>query len=306
MRAALRILVCSSLVSLFVAGESFAADEPVYRQEQDVVIADSNGLVVPMDVFTPTGAKNGRAIVDVASGAWHSDRGKIRDHERAKFYDILCGRGYMVFAVRPGSISRFNAADMVKNIEAAIRWVKERATKYEIDPDRIGLTGASAGGHLASLVGLKTSRAGEDGLRVAAVAVFFPPTDFLDYGGVSVDPRSESRLGAIATRLGFEGGVNGQTDEQIREKLTAISPSRQAHAAAPPFLLIHGDADPVVPLQQSELLRDALKAANVPVTLKVKAGGAHPWPTIPEEVAKLADWFDERLISGKPKTESGT
>jgi acetyl esterase/lipase len=305
MRAVVRSYAFLPILFVAIAVWPAMADDAVYQQQQDVVIADSNGLVVPMDIFVPTGTKNGRAIVDVASGAWHSDRGKIRDHERARFYDILCGRGYTVFAVRPGSISRFNAADMVTNIEAAIRWVKDRAAMYEIDPARVGLTGASAGGHLASLAGLKTSRAGEDGLRVAAVAVFFPPTDFLDYGGEMVDPRSESRFGTIAARLGFEGGVNGLNDEQVKEKLAAISPARQVHAASPPFLLIHGDADPVVPLQQSEALRDALQTANIPVTLIVKEGGGHPWLTIPEEVVKLADWFDERLESGPPKTESG-
>lgn len=299
MRAAIRISVCSVIVLLPLHGARADDASTVYTQQQDIVITDSHGLAVPMDIFTPTGTRNGRAIVDVASGAWHSDRGKIRDHERAKFYDILCGRGYVVFAVRPGSISRFTAADMVANIEAAIRWVKERAATCEIDPDRLGLTGASAGGHLASLVGLKTSRTGEEATRVAAVAVFFPPTDFLDFAGTSIDPRSETRLGVISAKLGFPQGLAGLDDEQIRRGLEGLSPVRQVHAAAPPFLLIHGDADPVVPLQQSEALRDALQAAGVPVTLIVKEGGAHPWPTIPEEVAKLADWFDERLGSSQ-------
>lgn len=273
------------------------AQDATYIQQEDVVIADSHGLGVPLDVFTPTGPKNGRGIVDVASGAWHSDRGKIRDHQRAGFYDILCARGYTVFAVRPGSITRFDAADMVANIETAIRWVKARAPTYQIAPERLGLTGASAGGHLASLAALKTSRAADDGAQVAAVAVFFPPTDFLDFNGRPVDPRGDGRLGRIAAQLAFPDGCDGLDEQQIRERLTMISPARLVHGAAPPFLLIHGDADTVVPLQQSERLRAALAAAGVPVQLIVKAGGAHPWPTIPEEVAKLADWFDEQLLS---------
>lgn len=285
------------LVALFSARNS-VADAP-FTQQQDLVIADAHGLAVPMDVFTPTGAKNGRAIVDVASGAWHSDRGKIRDHQRGQFYDIFCGRGYCVFAVRPGSIDRFDAADMVANIETAIRWVKDHAGAYGIDPAQVGLTGASAGGHLASLTGLKTSRSAEDPARVAAVGVFFPPTDLLDYGGVKADPRGDTRIGKIAARLGFASGTTGLTDEQVDEKLALISPARQVHAGAPPFLLIHGDADPAVPLKQSEVLRDNLKAADVPVELIVKPGGGHPWPTIHEEVAKLADWFDQRLLPAK-------
>jgi acetyl esterase/lipase len=295
MRAAVRVIAVLPFVLVLSALRAAAVDDALYKQEIDVVIADAHGLAVPMDIFVPTGDRNALGIVDVAAGAWHSDRGKIRDHERAKFYDILCGRGYTVFAVRPGSISRFNAADMVGNIETAIRWVKERAQTYGINPERVGLTGASAGGHLASLVGIKTSRPGDDSARVAAVAVFFPPTDFLNFAGNMVDPRGESRLGKIAARLAFAEGLEDLSEEQITEKLASISPARQVHSGAPPFLLIHGDADPVVPLQQSEVLRDALQSANVPVTLIIKPDGAHPWPTIPEEVAKLADWFDERL-----------
>lgn len=284
------LIVCVALPALLAA-----ADSP-YTQQQDQIIADAHGLGVPIDIFTPTGDKNGRAIVDVASGAWHSDRSKIRDHQKAQFYDILCGRGYTVFAVRPGSITRFDAADMVANIETAIRWVKERADAHAVDPARLGLTGASAGGHLASLVALKTSRTGADDARVAAVAVFFPPTDFLDFGGSPIDPRGDSRLGKIAAQLAFAKQLDGLDDQQINDKLALISPARQVHPQAPPFLLIHGDADPVVPLQQSERLRDELQAAKVPVELIVKPGGGHPWLTIPEEVAKLADWFDGQLL----------
>jgi acetyl esterase/lipase len=291
-----RIRFMSALLILFSLRATTLVAAPPFTQQQDVIIAQSHGLAVPMDIFTPTGDKNGRAIVDVASGAWHSDRGKIRDHQQARFYDILCARGYHVFAVRPGSISRFHAADMVANIETAIRWVKEHATTYSIDPEKIGLTGASAGGHLASLTGLKTSRAGEQGARVAAVAVFFPPTDLVEWAGEAVDPHSDGRINQIAARLAFPEGLDGLDDVEIKEKLTLISPARQAHADAPPFLLIHGDADPVVPLAQSEALRDALQAANVPVELIVKEGGGHPWLTIPEEVAKLADWFDQQLL----------
>lgn len=73
---------------------------------------------------------------------------------------------------------------------------------------------------------------------------------------------------------------------------------------APPFLLIHGDADPLVPLQQSQKMLAALKAKNVPAELIVKAGGGHPWFTIHEEVQVIADWFDKQLgaTTDKPAT----
>ena len=83
--------------------------EAPYKQQQDVVFADVDGVGLLMDIFTPTGKSNGLAIIDVASGAWYSDRGKINDHKRAQMFDTFCEHGYTVFAVRPGSRRRFTA-----------------------------------------------------------------------------------------------------------------------------------------------------------------------------------------------------
>jgi dipeptidyl aminopeptidase/acylaminoacyl peptidase len=130
---------------------------------------------------------------------------------------------------------------------------------------------------------------------VKAVAVFFPPTDFLDYGGRAIDVRSGDRFGELVRKLALPEGLGSLTDDEVAEKIKQVSPARLVTAEAPPFLLIHGDADPVVPLQQSETMRAALEAAGVSVKLIVKPGGSHPWPTIHEEVAVLADWFDQQL-----------
>ena len=279
-----------------MAASAVAQDEKPYEQTVDLVFAEVHGTGLLMDVFTPRQDKNGLAIVDVASGAWHSDRGKIRDHEKAKLYDIFCGRGYTVFAVRPGSRTKYDAEEMANHLKLGIRYVKEHAGEYGIDPARLGLTGASAGGHLASLAGLTSEDANPDAknpldrhdTRVKAVAVFFPPTDFLDWDG---EKPNYQRLGALF----FSGGVQDRSAEEIEVQARKISPVYQVTSEAPPFLIIHGDADPMVPLEQSKRLEEALKAAGVPVELIVKPGGAHPWPTIHEEVAVMADWFDNQL-----------
>src|SRR4051794_4707010 len=87
-----------------------------YHQKQNIVYGEVDGVALLMDVFEPKGKKNGVGIIDVVSGYWHSDRGKIEDHRRAGFYDIFCGRGYTVFAIWPGSVTKFSAAEMVKNL----------------------------------------------------------------------------------------------------------------------------------------------------------------------------------------------
>jgi acetyl esterase/lipase len=280
-----------------------AAQEPTYVQHENVVYGEADGVGLVMDVFTPKGERNGLGIVDVISGAWHSDRGKIRDHARAQTFQILCGKGYTVFGIRPGSVTKYSVLEMLAHLNEGIRWVKGHADSYGIDPDRLGLMGASAGGHLACLAAV-TATPGKSGTNdehaiagtnVKAVAVFFPPTDFLDFGGKPIDARADSGFGQTVRRLAFPQGLSNETDAEVSDKLKQISPARLVTPQAPPFLLIHGDADPVVPLQQSERMLAALKQAGVPAELIVKHGGGHPWLTLPEEVKVLADWFDKQL-----------
>jgi acetyl esterase/lipase len=288
--AVLALLAVPTL--LWCAATAAAADVP-YTQHEDVVFGESFGMGLVMDIFVPTGEKNGLAIVDVVSGAWSSDRGKIRQHKQAGMYDIFCGRGYTVFAVRPGSISKFSAPEMREHIKKGIRWVKQHSQEYGIDPDRLGMSGASAGGHLASLTTVTSN--GDADTKVAATAVFFPPTDFLDYGGISWDARGDGDASRRIRQLAFAGQIDGLSDEEIQQRIIDISPARKVQPGCPPFLIIHGDADPLVPLQQSEVLLKALQDNGCSAELIVKPGGGHPWLTIHEEVKVMADWFDKQL-----------
>ncbi|MCA9010915.1 MAG: alpha/beta hydrolase, partial [Planctomycetaceae bacterium] len=180
-----------------------------------------------------------------------------------------------------------------------IVWVKKHAADYGVDASRLGMTGASAGGHLASLVAVNNessdAQPGNERASVKAVGVFFPPTDLTDYRAPETEG-SVDDVNPIAKRvLSNSGTIEELTKEQIHQRLADISPALRVTKGAPPFLLIHGDADTLVPLEQSQKLQNALKEQNVPVELIVKAGGGHPWPTLHEEVAVLADWFDEQL-----------
>jgi acetyl esterase/lipase len=293
-----------SCVLICLFGVSAAAQQMPYSQRENVVYGEADGVGLVMDIFTPAREANGLGIIDVISGAWHSDRGKIRDHARAQTFQILCGKGYTVFAVRPGSITKFSAPEMLAHINDGIHWVKEHAEDYKIDRDRLGLMGASAGGHLACLAAVTATDGKADApngdkmadTRVKAVAVFFPITDFLNYNGKPIDARANSDMGRLVRRLAFPQGVADATDSEINQTLRGISPARLVTPQSPPFLLIHGDADPAVPLQQSETMVAALKQANVPAELIVKHGGGHPWLTIHDEVKLLADWFDKQLL----------
>jgi acetyl esterase/lipase len=289
--------LCAMLLAI---GQCPAAEsDSRYRQQMDVVFGEAHGVGLLMDIFTPTGEKNGLAIVDVISGSWSSSRGKLRDHERARMFDIFSAHGYTVFAIRPGSVTKFAVPEMVAHVEQGIQWVKRHAADYEIDPSQLGLVGASAGGHLASLVAVTNGRTTEnspkDDASVKAIGVFFPPTDFLNYGGREIDPKNDPGIGTLLKGLAFPEGIDQLNEEQARERVIAISPARRVTEDAPPFLIFHGTADPLVPIQQSRALLAALEAKGVPAELIVKQLGGHPWPTIHEEVETLAKWFDVQL-----------
>ena len=294
-------------LALMTASVALAEEPLPYEQKIDLLYGEVHGTGLLMDVFVPKGKGNGLAIVDVASGSYFSDRGKIRDHTRAQIYQIFCARGYTLFAVRPGSRTRYTAKEMDQHIKLAIRFVKEHAAEYKIDPERLGITGASAGGHLATLATVTSEEGQADAknplqrhnTRVKAAAVFFPPTDFLDWGGKTADMN-------FLGNLLFVGGTKGHSEEELKEAAKAISPVYLAKEAANiPFLFFHGDADPIVPLQQSQKMVEAIKSAGGSAELIVKKGGGHPWLTMNEEVKTMADWFDQHLPEIKKAEASG-
>jgi acetyl esterase/lipase len=283
-----------------VAAATAAGQEMPFTQRENVVYGEVHGVGLLMDIFTPSGKGNGLGVIDVISGSWYSDRGKIRDHQRAQTFDILCRKGYTVFAIRPGSITKFGAPEMLANLNTGIRWVKDHVKEYNIDAERLGMMGGSAGGHLACLAAVTADDGNAEGGKpttstfVKAVAVFFPPTDFLNWGGRAVNLQGDDRFGQLVRRLAVPPGGK-ETVEELTQKVIQISPARLVTSRTPPLLLIHGDADTVVPLQQSEVMLAALKKAGVDSQLIVKPGGGHPWPTLHEEVQVIADWFDKQL-----------
>ena len=288
----------AAVVTLMVPGVSRADDGLPYEQKKDVVYAEAHGTGLLMDVFTPTGKPNGLGIVDIASGAWYSDRNKIRDHTLAQVYTIFCSRGYVVFAVRPGSKTRYTAAEMDRNVKSAIRYIKAHAGEYKIDPARLGLTGGSAGGHLATLAALTPEPA-----KAGASEPDRPATTPPSGPSACSSPRPTSSTGTATRPSGSMSSARfcsweaygGHSEDEIKEAARAVSPLHRVEKPTIPFLLIHGDADKTVPLSQSKKLVEAITKAGGSAELIVKPGGGHPWLTIPQEVKVMADWFDKQL-----------
>ena len=284
-----RMLCLSLIIGLAVAGGAQAE----YDHEQNIVYKNEHGVGLVMDVFRPKENANGLAIVDTLSGAWYSGQGQFNDHMRAGVFDVMTDHGFTVFMIRPGSRTKFTAKEMIDNMIEGMRYVRAHAEDYGIDPERVGIMGASAGGHLSLLTALAEKTLEEDGenppVSLAALAVFFPPTDFLTWGEEARNLRS---IGNIL----YNSGAADKSDDELAEAARAVSPALlDIPADYPPSLLIHGDADDVVPLQQSEVMIDRLNEAGVENQLIIEEGGGHAWLTIREDVETMAQWFEKHL-----------
>ena len=175
----------------------------------------------------------------------------------------------------------------IQDCKAAIRWIRANAGKYNIDPNRIGVIGSSAGGHLVAMLGVTggvrefdtDTNAGMSS-RVQAVVDNFGPTDFLQMDAHRV-PNGQLHNPADSPESKLVGGAI----QDNKGKVAKANPIAYITKEAPPFLIVHGDSDPLVPHHQSELFDEALKKMGVSVTFYTVKGAGHGGfkdPKIPE------------------------
>jgi acetyl esterase/lipase len=299
-------MILGLMAALSLAGPLPAADPPFDRKE-DVIYGRKYGTALTMDIFTPKKGAKGIGVVFVVSGGFFSAHEAIQP----AFVQPLIVRGYTVFAVVHGSQPRFTVPEIVADLNRAVRFIRHHAGEYGIDPARIGIYGASAGGHLSLMLGTAGTAGNpeardpvdRESSRVQAVACFFPPTDFLNYG-----QPGNRKIHPIDHNPPFRAAFDyRELDEKSRLWVPITDPARLEQIAReispvyhvspddPPTLIIHGDQDPLVPLQQSELIVERLKKAGVDTKLVVKKGGSHGWPTIGQDALAFIDWFDGHL-----------
>jgi acetyl esterase/lipase len=305
-----RVLVGFLLAAAGAAAGAAADKGPSFSHKEDVIYGRKHGMALTMDVFTPKKA-NGAAVILVMSGGWFSAHDWIKPAEADEFLK----RGYTVFAVVHGSQPKFAIPEILEDMHRAVRYIRHHATDYHIDPNRIGINGGSAGGHLALMQGT----AGAEGdpkakdpvdrvsSRVQAVACFFPPTDFLNYGAKGKEALGRGTLAGYKAPFDFTeldkktGSYVLITDEERRREIgRKVSPVNHVTKASAPTLIIHGDADKLVPIQQAREMVGRLKAAGVPAKLVVKHGAGHGWRGLEKDMTIITDWFDRYLREKGP------
>jgi acetyl esterase/lipase len=220
-----------------------------------------------LDLYVPDNAE-GRLplVVWIHGGGW---QGGNKDGCPAMY---LAGKGFVVASINYRLSQHAVFPAQIEDCKAAIRWLRANAEKYHIDPDRVGVMGASAGGHLVALLGTTAGTNELDGKggnadqssRVQCVVDFFGPTDFVHW-----DPDFNKPVYTMITNL------LGSKANENTAKARAASPLFYVDKNSAPLLIIHGDKDPLVPLNQSEAIVEAMKKAGVEARLIVIKGGGH-------------------------------
>ncbi len=236
-----------------------------YREGNDAWKLD---LLLP-DAATGEVKKKRPAIVFVHGGGWRSG-----DKRRGYFFDgakQYAQQGYVCATVNYRLTGEAPFPACIEDVKCAVRWLRAHADKYNIDPDRIGAYGNSAGAHLVSMLGLTSEAEKLEGdgpwqkysSSVQAVCASATPTDFMNWGSRNGRFRGESTL------------LSGP-EKTLEERKKLASPITHVSRTAPPFLLIHGTADRTVPYSQGTSFAKALKAAGAnDVTLLSFEGAGH-------------------------------
>lgn len=267
--------------------------------EENLVYGKADDVELKLDLARPSGDGPFPAVVFIHGGGWYSgNRQAYRSaiEEGAKRGYVAATISYRLMAFDQAHKETAAATPIfpaqLHDAKAAIRWMRAHAGTYHIDPERIGVTGRSAGGHLSLMLGLTDEQSGLEGncgnaglsSRVQAVVNVYGPTD--------MPAIHETSSVAWIFRL-FLGG----TPDQVAETYRAASPVTYASQDDPPVLTLHGDQDRAVPLAQAKLLDEKMKSAGASHTLMIFAGQGHGFGGSDRQKELDAMWafLDEKL-----------
>jgi acetyl esterase/lipase len=224
-----------------------------------------------LDLYLPANARKPPLIVMIHGGAFKS--GSKDGQNPVPFLE----QGYAVAALNYRLSGHAVFPAQIEDCKAAVRWLRAHAGEYGYDPNRFGAVGSSAGGHLVAMLGTTGSTAKFDvgehlgvSSRMQAVVDNFGPTDFLQMDAHRV-PNGQVHNTPDSPESELIGGNLQDNPEKVRN----ANPVTYVTKDCPPFLVIHGDSDPLVPHHQSELLAAALRAAGASVDFYTVKGGGH-------------------------------
>lgn len=270
-----------------------------FRKISDIPFAIADGHELRLDLYLPSGVSQPPLIVYVHGGAWRADS------KESMPLAGLVSHGFAVASVdyRLSPVAQFPA--QIHDIKAAIRFLRAKQSDYGYDARRITISGSSAGGHLAGLVGVTNGNKELEGVLgdyreessdVQAIVDYYGASNFLTILKQSTPHGIGVRVPALQLLLGAQ-------PEDTPELAKLASPLFHVDRSDPPLLLLHGDQDPQMPINQSHELYGAYKAQRLPVRFEVLHGAGHGGGRFYDDYSTgiVVDFLDEFVRSGSAR-----
>jgi len=286
------------LLALCVATLAIAQAQAKVEIIPDVVYGHKDGMALTFDVIKPKANANGAAVIFMVSGGWVSNY--MPPQQTAERFKDLLDKGFTFIALRHGGSPKYLIPDIVADVRRGVRFIRFNAKQWGIDPNRIGVYGGSAGGHLSLMIGTASdngdTNAKEDFMkesdRVASVVAYFPPVDLRPI----VRGLNPERTGTQTDRfpaLNFE-----------KEKAPDYSPIVFVTPDDPPTLLIHGDKDTLVPIINSKTIYEAFQKNNVKTNFVTIEGAGHGFQgeDAKRAMSLMVAWFEQTLLKDAAKS----
>lgn len=273
------------LALIFLAGSVTAQ----IKIDKDIVYGKAGERELKLDMAKPNkGDGPFPVVVCVHGGGWRMGNKK----DMHPWLTMLAERGYLAVSVGYRLAPEYHFPAQIEDCKTAIRFLRANAKNYNIQKDRVGAIGYSAGGHLVDLLGLTDPKAGFEGKEyltesseVQCVVDYFGPTDLAAFGKDDSAQRS-----MLAPLIGAKYTEKPKAHEHA-------SPINHVKNNAPPFLIFHGTKDWIVPIEQSTKFAEKLKAANVDVTYVQVPDEGHGWsgPVGMQSTKQTIQFFEKHL-----------
>lgn len=288
MRCSLSLCLLA-LTSWLTVSTGAVAQDKEFPIVPDVVYGHKDGLAMTFDVFTPKENANGAGVLFMVSGGWYS---WYAAPETARpMFAPLVDAGFTVFAVRHGSSPRYGIPDAVSDVRLAVRFIRMNADKFKVDPDRLGVYGISAGGHLSLVLGTTSDAGNADDKdpvlrvsdRVQAVVAFVAPTDLTIMVKDAPDRLpAYDRFPALNLEL---------------PRAKELSPLFYVSSDDPPTLLLAGAKDDLVPIDHNRRIQKALEENHVENKLIEFENATHSFgpDDSRQATAAMIEWFSTHL-----------
>lgn len=285
-----------TLFALFLCTATLSRGADEVKVDADVVYGHKDGMALTFDVIRPA-KPSGAGVLWIQSGGWYSN------WVDSKVWPGICkpylDKGFTMFIVRHGSAPKYTVPEAVEDVRRSVRFIRMKAKDFGVDAERLGVFGASAGGHLSLMLGTT----GDDGdpkakdevlrqsSRVAVVVALCPPTDLR--GWTTNPPAAIKAIPTLKPPLTFDA-----------KKEADCSPLLKASSKAAVTLLIHGDKDTLVPIDHSKNMMEALEKEKVTCQLTVVEGGAHSFTPKQNQstvLPAMLGWFEKHLSAKSEK-----